>query len=58
MDMNEKRHDKKPITFCTLLPVTNRYGLIEEKTIADVLLEKIICLTSCYKLKDQWRQKR
>jgi hypothetical protein len=58
MDMTEQRHDKKLITFWTLLLVTNRYGLIEEKTIADVLLEKIICLTSCYKLKDQWRQKR
>ena len=42
MDLIEDRHHKKSTIFCSQLPVKSWYDLIEEKTIADAILDRII----------------
>ena len=42
MDLIEDRNQKRATIFCSQLPVKNWYDLIEEKTIADAILDRII----------------
>ena len=42
MDLIEDRNQKRATLFCSQLPVKNWYDLIEEKTIADAILDRII----------------
>ena len=43
MDLIEDRHHKKYTIFCSQLPVKSWYDLIEEKIIADAILDRITC---------------
>ena len=42
MDVVEDRNQRRSTIFCSQLPVKNWYDLIQEKTIADAILDRII----------------
>ena len=58
MDLIEDRHHKKSTIFCSQLPVKNWYDLIEEKTIADAILDRIIHSAIRFELKGESMRKK
>jgi DNA replication protein DnaC len=58
MDLIEDRHHKKSTIFCSQLPVKNWYDLIEEKTIADAILDRIIHSSIRFELKGESMRKK
>lgn len=49
---------KKSTIFCSQLPVKNWYDLIEEKTIADAILDRIIHSAIRFELKGESMRKK
>ena len=58
MDLIEDRHHKKSTIFCSQLPVKNWYDLIEEKTIADAIMDRIIHSSIRFELKGESMRKK
>lgn len=58
MDLIEDRHHKKSTIFCSQIPVKNWYDLIEEKTIADAILDRIIHAAIRFELKGESMRKK
>lgn len=58
MDLIEDRHHKRSTIFCSQLPVKNWYDLIEEKTIADAILDRIIHSAIRFELKGESMRKK
>ena len=58
MDLIEDRHHKKSTIFCSQLPVKNWYDLIEEKTIADAILDRIKHSSIRFELKGESMRKK
>ena len=58
MDLIEDRHHKKSTIFCSQFPVKNWYDLIEEKTIADAILDRIIHSAFRFELKGESMRKK
>lgn len=58
MDLIEDRNHKKSTIFCSQLPVKNWYDLIEEKTIADAILDRIIHTAIRFELKGESMRKK
>jgi DNA replication protein DnaC len=58
MDLIEDRHHKKSTVFCSQLPVKSWYDLIEEKTIADAILDRIIHSAIRFELKGESMRKK
>ena len=58
MDLIEDRNHKKSTIFCSQLPVKNWYDLIEEKTIADAILDRIIHSSIRFELKGESMRKK
>lgn len=58
MDLIEDRHQRKSTIFCSQLPVKNWYDLIEEKTIADAILDRIIHSAIRFELKGESMRKK
>jgi DNA replication protein DnaC len=58
MDLIEDRNQKRATIFCSQLPVKNWYDLIEEKTIADAILDRIIHSAIRFELKGESMRKK
>ena len=58
MAVVEDRHQKRATIFGTQLPVKNWYDLIEEKTIADAILYRIIHSAIRFELKGESMRKK
>jgi DNA replication protein DnaC len=58
MDLIEDGNQKRATIFCSQLPVKNWYDLIEEKTIADAILDRIIHSAIRFELKGESRRKK
>ncbi len=58
MDLIEDRNQRKATIFCSQLPVKNWYDLIEEKTIADAILDRIIHSAIRFELKGESMRKK
>lgn len=58
MELIEDRHHKKSTIFCSQFPVKNWYDLIEEKTIADAILDRIIHSAFRFELKGESMRKK
>jgi len=58
MDLVEDRNQKRATIFCSQLPVKNWYDLIEEKTIADAILDRIIHSAIRFELKGESKRKK
>ena len=58
MDLIEDRHHKRSTIFCSQLPVKNWYDLIEEMTIADAILDRIIHSAIRFELKGESMRKK
>jgi len=58
MDLIEDRHHKKSTILCSQLPVKNWYELIEDKTIADAILDRIIHSAIRFELKGESMRKK
>lgn len=58
MDLIEDRNQKRPTIFCSQVPVKNWYDLIEEKTIADAILDRIIHTAIRFGLKGESMRKK
>lgn len=58
MDLIEDRNQKKSTIFCAQVPVKNWYDLIEEKTIADAILDRIIHTAIRFELKGESMRKK
>jgi DNA replication protein DnaC len=58
MDLIEDRHHKKATIFCSQFPVKNWYDLIQEKTIADAILDRIIHSAIRFELKGESMRKK
>lgn len=53
MELIEDRHHRRSTIYCSQLPVKNWYELIEEKTIADAILDRIIHSAIRFELKGE-----
>lgn len=58
MDLIEDRNQKRATIFCSQLPVKNWYDLIEEKTIADAILDRIIHSAIRFELQGESMRKK
>ena len=58
MDLIEDRNQRRSTIFCSQLPVKNWYDLIEEKTIADAILDRIIHSAIRIELKGESMRKK
>jgi len=58
MDLIEDRNQRKSTIFCSQLPVKNWYDLIEEKTVADAILDRIIHTSIRFELKGESMRKK
>ena len=58
MDLIEDRNQKRATLFCSQLPVKNWYDLIEEKTIADAILDRIIHSAIRFELQGESMRKK
>lgn len=58
MDLVEDRNQKRATIFCSQLPVKNWYDLIEEKTIADAILDRIIHSAIRFELQGESMRKK
>ncbi len=58
MDLIEDRNQKRSTIFCSQIPVKNWYDLIEEKTIADAILDRIIHTAIRFELKGESMRKK
>ena len=58
MDLIEDRKKKIATIFCSQLPVKNWYDIIEEKTIADVILDWIIKFAIRFELQGESMRKK
>lgn len=58
MDLIEDRNQKRATIFCSQLPIKNWYDLIEEKTIADAILDRIIHSAIRFELKGESIKKK
>lgn len=58
MDLIEDRNQKRSTIFCSQLPVKSWYDLIEEKTIADAILDRIIHSAIRFELKGESMRKK
>ena len=58
MDLIEDRNQKRATLFCSQLPVKNWYNLIEEKTIADAILDRIIHSAIRFELQGESMRKK
>lgn len=58
MDLIEDRHHKRSTIFCSQIPVKNWYDLIEEKTIADAILDRIIHSAIRFELQGESMRKK
>lgn len=58
MDLIEDRNQKRATIFCSQLPVKNWYNLIEEKTIADAILDRIIHSAIRFELQGESMRKK
>jgi DNA replication protein DnaC len=58
MDFIEDRNQKTATIFCSQLPVKNGYDLIEEKTIADAILDRIIHSAIRFELQGESMKKK
>ena len=58
MDLIEDRNQRRSTIFCSQLPVKNWYDLIEEKTIADAILDRIIHSAIRFELKGESMRKK
>lgn len=58
MDLIEDRNQKRATIFCSQLPVKNWYELIEAKTIADAILDRIIHTAIRFELKGESMRKK
>lgn len=58
MDLIEDRNQKRSTIFCSQLPVKSWYDLIEEKTIADAILDRIIHSAIRVELKGESMRKK
>jgi DNA replication protein DnaC len=58
MDLIEDRHHKRSTILCSQLPVKNWYDLIEEKTIADAILDRIIHSAIRFELQGESMRKK
>ena len=58
MDLIEDRHHKKSTIICSQLPVKNWYEIIEEKTIADAILDRIVHSAFRFELKGESMRKK
>ena len=58
MDLIEDRNQRRATVFCSQLPVKNWYDLIEEKTIADAILDRIIHSAIRFELKGESMRKK
>jgi DNA replication protein DnaC len=58
MDLIEDRNQRKSTVFCSQIPVKNWYDLIEEKTIADAILDRIIHSAIRFELKGESMRKK
>lgn len=58
MDLIEDRHHKRSTIFCSQLPVKSWYDLIEEKTIADAILDRVIHSAMRFELKGESMRKK
>lgn len=58
MDLIEDRNQKRATIFCSQLPIKNWYELIEEKTIADAILDRIIHSAIRFELKGESMRKK
>ncbi|MFN0189538.1 MAG: IS21-like element helper ATPase IstB [Bacteroidia bacterium] len=58
MDLIEDRHHKRSTIICSQLPVKSWYNLIEEKTIADAILDRIIHSAIRFELKGESMRKK
>lgn len=58
MDLIEDRNQKRATIFCSQLPVKNWYELIEEKTIADAILDRIVHSAIRFELKGESMRKK
>lgn len=58
MDLIEDRNQKRATIFCSQLPVKNWYDLIEEKTIADAILDRIIHSVIRFELQGESMRKK
>ena len=57
-DLVEDRNQKRATIFCSQLPVKNWYDLIEEKTIADAILDRIIHSAIRFELQGESMRKK
>ena len=58
MDLIEDRNQKRATIFCSQLPIKNWYELIEERTIADAILDRIIHSAIRFELKGESMRKK
>ena len=58
MDLIEDRNQKRATIFCSQLPIKNWYDLIEEKTIADAILDRIIHSAIRFELQGESMRKK
>ena len=58
MDLIEDRHHKRSTILCSQIPVKNWYDLIEEKTIADAILDRIIHSAIRFELQGESMRKK
>lgn len=58
IDLIEDRNQKRATIFCSQLPVKNWYDLIEEKTIADAILDRIIHSAIRFELQGESMRKK
>lgn len=58
MDLIEDRNQKRTTIFCSQLPIKNWYELIEEKTIADAILDRIVHSAIRLELKGESMRKK
>lgn len=58
MDLIEDRNQKRTTIFCSQLPIKNWYELIEEKTIADAILDRIVHSAIRFELKGESMRKK
>lgn len=58
MDVIEDRNQRKSTIICSQLPVKSWYDLIEEKTIADAILDRIIHSAHRFELQGESMRKK
>jgi DNA replication protein DnaC len=58
MDLIENRNQRRTTIFCSQLPVKNGCDLIEQKTIADAILDRIIHSAIRFELQGESMRKK